>query len=289
MKILFHWKRLTGLVAVLLVSLIVNYFFSFSHEYLIPLAALCMMFTSIGSYVTQGLQRYLLIVLGVAAYSYFFSSHELLYFRIYDVTIGCAIGIIVNVLVFPRKADAEFRKAILPILIAYENYFTAVIDLFLGKEVSYIESQQIELELQLQQFPFWIYQERFDFRLQTGYRYFLGKMQHVAEILFAMHYTVRQRPDIKIVKKIRAPLLECVTRLQYLFKAMITVFELKKITEGVEDCQAELYELETKLQALMPNYLELIDLPNDFSRIYEFIYGLKDLRFALMKLAQALR
>lgn len=276
-------------IIVLVISFLVEYFFSFSKEFLIPIAASLMLVTSVGNVIFQDLFRYLFILLIVVLYTVFFSSHPLLYPRIYDVSLGALIGILVNLLVFPRHADREFREALLPILITYENYFSSIIDLFLGKEAHLIESQQIAMELSLKKFPTWVYKRGFDVGLQTSYRYFLGKMFQLAEVLFAMHYTVRQPTDKKLIKKIRAPLMECVSRLQILFKALITVIQLKKLTEGVEDLQNELYELEMKVQSLMPSYLELIDLPREFSHVYEFTYALRDLRNVLIKLAQALR
>jgi len=254
------------LLIVVILSIVISYFFSFTHEFLIPITALFVMITPVGNIFSEGLKRFVLMVLLVTLVSCVFSSKHLLYLRLCDVLIGYVLGMVVAMFVFPRKPDALFRAAVLPILIAYENYFSAIIDHVMGKHPVDIETHKIKLEQQLESFPLWVYRRSFDVGLQIGHRYFLGKMQQVASILFSIHYASRTLPEKKTLKKIRAPLQGAVTRMQVLFKALATVFELKKLSDGVEDCQSELYELENAYQALIPEGVDLANMPKDFVR-----------------------
>ena len=122
----FFLKRGISFAVSLLLALIVEYYFSFSHEYLVVITAVFVMFSQIGNVVMQGLQRLLLVVLLVILFTWIFNRSGNLYPRIYDVAMGGAIGIAVNLFILPRKADKEFRTAILPLLRAYENYFNAI-------------------------------------------------------------------------------------------------------------------------------------------------------------------
>ena len=115
------------------------------------------------------------------------------------------------------------------------------------------------------------------------------KINHIAEILFAMHHVARITRDEELLESMRESVYLCADRIEKFFKALVTVFELKKLTEGIEDFEAELVDLDKKFQAMMPVNLELLDISREDVSFYAFIYALVDLRKALMRLSQALR
>jgi hypothetical protein len=278
-----------SIVIALLVSYVVEYYFSMSGSYLIPVAAVLVMLTSIGNMIYQGIIRFFLLVIVVVVVSVILPSHHMIYVRLYDVCLGALIGIACNFFIFPRRADREFRDSVLAILRAYEAYFVSLMNSIFEKDEVTLEIKKIEVEYQLQQFPNWVYAKGFDVGLKEGHQYFLMKLFHVAEILFAMQNAVRCRYDVEVVEVMRESVMICADKVKTFFNALITVFELKKLKEGVEDFEEQLHDLDTRFQTLIPTHVNLLDMSQDDVLFYEIIYTLNDLRKALMKLGQALR
>lgn len=267
-----------------------EYYFSLSHDLLIPLTAIFVMITPVGNSIYHGIKRLLLILLIVMVGSLILQSYHALYARLYDVCIGAIIGIIVNLVVFPRQVDRAFRLAILPILNAYKTYFIAVMDsLFKKEEESSI--QKILLETELQHFPHWVYARGFDAGLKKGHQYFVMKMYHVAEILFALQHAARCSFDEEIYQAMHEPLSRCTTQITGYFDALISVFELKKITGGidVEEAARLLRELDEKFKSLLPKQLGWLDMAREDIAFYAVLTVLDDLQQALIKLGEAVR
>lgn len=285
-------RRLASIFIALMVSLIVSYYLSMSHEYLIPVSALFVMLTSIGNPVYQGVKRFLFLMLIIIALSYLLPPHQMVYQRIYDVSIGAVIGILVNLLVLPRRADSEFRVAMVPVLKSYQIYFNSIIGVIFNRSIEAeqkIKNSQGQLEYQIQQLPSWVNETGFDHRLKKGYQYFLLKTQYIAKILFAMHHAARATFDKETLTTTHDDFYTCVAKINEFFTALITVFELKKLNEGVDDFEQQLRKLDNQFQTMLPINLELLDMENDLVCFYELIYGLNDLRSSLIKLGQALR
>jgi hypothetical protein len=282
-------RQIISISFALVVGLIVEYFFSMAHDYIIPVTAVFVMLTSVGNPVFQGLKRFVLIALLIIALSLILPPHHMLYSRIYDACLGAIIGIASNLCILPRKADSEFRAALIPILSAYQSYFSAIIDSIFEKDEHTLEIKKINIELKLQQIPAWVYESGFDLGLQKGHQYFLMKVQQIAGILFAMHHSARCQFDEEVRTVMREPTYICAEKIKIFFSALITVFELRKIKEGVEDFEQQLHELDVKFQSLVPETPELLDMSREDVSFYAIIYALNDLRKALIKLGQALR
>jgi hypothetical protein len=282
-------RRILSLLLALLSACVVEYFFSFSHDFLIPITTVFVMLTAVGNLIYQSVRRFILIIIFIILLSFILPPHHLLYWRVCDVFLGGLIGIIANLLIFPRRADREFQSAIFAVLNAYETYFMAIIKLIFDKNKQSIEVQKCAVEYQLQHLPIWVFERGFDMGLQKGHQYFLMKIYQIAEILFAMQHVSRCTFDDEILNTMQEPLIECARRIQMFFKALSTVFELKKLTEGIDDFDTELFALDNKFQTLLPANLELVDMTREEVYFYEIIYDLNDLRHALIKLGQALR
>jgi hypothetical protein len=282
-------RRVLSVLFALLVALVLEHYFSHSHDYLMPLAAVFVMLTSVGNLIYQGILRFILLMIFVIILSWLFPPLALLNARIYDVCIGSLLGIIVNLMVLPRHADAEFRNAILPIFEAYKDYFSEMMNSIFEKNENAMEAKQIALEKSLKKLPSWVYAQGFDLGLKRGHQYFSMKIHHIAEILFAMHHHARFRFDRELLTDMREDVLECANKITGFLAALITVFELKKLKEGVEDFEHELTDLDRKFQSLLPVNAELLDMSSEDSHFYAIIYGMQDLRKALLKLGQALR
>ena len=282
-------RRVISIAVAIIIALIVERYYSLTHLFLIPLTAIIVMLTPVGSYIYFGILRLLGVVILVGLLTLLLPPHAMVYDRLYDVYLGGVIGVVINMLILPRRIDAEFRSAMLPLLKSYEDYFSAIVLFLFEKNNALIEQKKLQIEQQLQQLPTWVYSRGFDVGLKKGHQYFLMKVQHIAEILFAMHHVARVTNDEELLESMREPVDICAQRIRIFFQALITVFELKKLSEGIEDFEVELFELDRKFQAMMPVTLELLDISREDVSFYGFIYSLSDLRKALLRLAQALR
>lgn len=268
-------------------SFIVSYYFSLSHEFLIPITAILAMLTTVGNALHQGLQRFLLMLAIVIVASWALGSMHLLYARAFDVSLGAIIGILTNLFLFPERADVAFREALIPILTVYQQYFLAIINLLLDKTAA--EDKKMLTENILFKLPRWVYKPGFNIFLRKGQQYFLLKTEQTADILFSMHYLARQQYAATLLHEVREPLLQCAKRVEEFFSALIMVLELKKLSEAVTDFAEDINELEKVLQRIVPLPLDLLDISKDYTYLAAFIYDLKDLHQVMLKLAEALR
>src|SRR5579862_8014680 len=154
MKIKLTNNLVTWTIKIILamtIALIINYFFSFSREGWLPLAAFFVMLTKPGNAFYQGTLRFLLLVLVIVLISCFFSHIHLLDMRLYDAFLGAAIGISCNSFIFPIRVDVEFRQAIIPIIESYKRYFSAIIAFLLDQNKrQVVEQAQLVVEQDFQ-------------------------------------------------------------------------------------------------------------------------------------------
>lgn len=273
----------------LVIAFIVNHFLASTKEWWLPCTTLIVMLTSTGSALYQGLWRFFLIASVVIIGSLIFSPMHLLYMRMYDIVLGALIGILMNVVIFPDKVDVEFRNAFVPILKSYALYFSSLVSLLLDRNQIDAEREKLSIEEKLLKLPAWVYEAGFDLTLQKGYRYFFMKVNQIGEILFAMHHVARFTYSDDLLNTIREPLLQCIVRMEQFIASLITVLELKKLSEGIIDFDSELAEIEARFKEIVSSAQEPISPSTDLLYLTEFIYHLRELRNALLRLTETLR
>ncbi len=205
----------------------------------------------------------------------------------HDVLIGAAIGIISNLILLPRRVDTEFREKILPVVKVCNDYFSLIIDQLLQQENKQFDNAA--LENALLKLPDWVYQRGFSGVFQKGYRFFLIKIEQISDVLFSMHHLVRYQYDKELIAKIRPPLLQYVEHVNQFFSSIVTVLELKTLTDAPSDLENEMNELQKQFFSIVPSSLELLDMRRDYVYLAAFVYNLMDLRKLLLKLGEALR
>lgn len=282
-----RFRYFSSIILALLIALIVNYYYAVTNAFLIPLTAIFVMQTPIGNSFYQGIRRLILIFMLVSIASFIIFSMKFFYIIMHDVVIGAMIGVFANVIILPRRADIEFRRAVLPLVKELNDYFMNVIDLLLKNETT--DKGNAKFETKFQALPAWVYNAGFDGGLQVGYRFFLVKLEQITDVLFAMHHLARFDYDKELIAKMRLPLLQCAEEVGQFLSAILTVLELKKVPEKVSDLEKEVLELEKQFQTIVPLSLELLDMKREYVYLSEFVYCFKDLRKLLMKLAEALR
>jgi hypothetical protein len=280
-------RYVISLLVALALSLVANYYLGETTFFLIPLTTLFVMQTSIGNSFYQGMQKLILLLLIIAVISLMIYSHAFFYSMSRDVCVGAAIGIIARLVILPEKPATEFREEIFPVIKTLNTYFSTIIDQLLQHDIK--ASNNIALEQSLLQLPDWVYQPGFNSALKTGYRFFLSNVEKIADILMSMHHLSRYEYEKELVAKIRPVLLQYVDNVNIFFNSVITVLELKKLSEEPSDLSHEMAELQKQLFTIVPANLELLDMRRDYVYLAEFIYNLKDLRKLLLKMGEALR
>jgi hypothetical protein len=282
-------RHLSRIFCALVIALMINYYIKSPETGWLLFSTVAVMLTSTGSALYQGLLRFFLLTCVVVIGSLIFSSIHLLYMRMYSVALGALIGMLANIIILPDRVDVECRNAFIPILKSYNAYFSALVIFLLEKNATHAEREKINVEKNLQKLPVWVYETGFDLSLQKGYRYFFIRVEQMSEILFAMHHLVRHSFSENVLSVIREPLLQCVLRVEQFIAALITVLELKKLSEGIIDFGEELAAIEDKLKAIVPPMQEAFEEATDSVYLAEFVYCLRDLRNVLLKMTEALR
>lgn len=220
---------------------------------------------------------------------------DLLHLRIYDLTLGAAIGIIVNLFIFPIRADTEFRKNLIPILNLYVGYLHALGALLFKKNHAEEEANisKIQLEKILQSksdlFPIWVYESGLSFTLQPGHRHFLIMIERVAEILTSMHSIARHSFPTDMIETLEDPLDKFIAEANQIIRAIVAVLTLNKLQEPVSDLKEELITVEKKISDLIPHSFEITNSDEDYFLLIALMEDLKDLRLTLINLGNSLQ
>jgi uncharacterized membrane protein YccC len=276
-----------SLLIALILSLIANYYLAATEVFLIPLTAIFTMQTSIGNSFYQGMQKLLIVLAMVAIASLALHSFSFFYNMTHDVLIGGIIGIMTNLFFLPRKPDKEFREKLIPVIKTFNDYFSKIIDQLLQQDSSKFDNAA--LENALLKLPDWVYERGFNNALQMGYRFFLVKVEQLSDVLLSMHHLARYQYEKELIAKIRPTLLQYVDNVNQFFTSVMTVLELKTLSEEPSDLEAELTELQKQFFTIVPSSLELLDMRRDYVYLAAFIYNLRDLRKLLLKMGEALR
>lgn len=280
-------RYLLSLLIGLILSFIANYYLATTEVFLIPFVAIFTMQTSVGNSFYQGMQKLLLVLAIIMLASLIIYSLPLFYAMTHDLLIGATIGIMTNLFFLPRKPDKEFREKILPVIKTFNDYFSMVIDQLLQQDSS--KFNNTALENALLTLPDWVYERGFNSALQLGYQFFLIKVEQLSDVLMSMHHLARYEYEKELIAKIRPTLLQYVDNVNQFFRSVMTVLELKKLSEEPSDLENELAELQKQFFTIVPASLELLDMRRDYVYLAAFIYNLRDLRKLLLKMGEALR
>lgn len=219
----------------------------------------------------------------------------LLYARMHDVILGGVVGIVSGLLIYPSRADVDFRIGVIVILRAYQRYLLAITDLLFlqSAALASVQASRLEVERVLQIhrvfFPDWVYEAGFNIALRQGHRHFLVRTEQVGEILCALQSVARHPVDPALLDKLRQPILHSVKQTVGIIDALITLLELKKLTDSIPDFAEDMHALEALFHKTVALPLELLDISQDYVYLAAFIYDIKDLQKTLLKLAEALR
>jgi hypothetical protein len=292
-------RRAFATAIAVLFAVFINYYFSFAHQFWIPLTTFLVMQSAIGATLRQILQRFLLVMgsavsllLVFLIYDKSMSLHQL-YMILNDVVIGGSIGIVSSLFIFPHRADIEFRHAVIPILRLYSGYLSAVTHFFLGDDIAELQrlEKKIYLECEYSLFPDWVFAAGFNPALRAGHQHFLIRIQQIRQILFTLHYAAYHQLPAELQAVMREPILHCVEEIKSQLADLIAVLDFQVTTPLVktEFSHDHVVKLEAAFQESVPLPLELLDMSEEYTSLAEFIYDLRDLQKTTLLLKEALR
>lgn len=294
MKILLN-PKIRHVIRILIAILLSYIFYNYIYHKALGLmlfSTLFVMLTSTGSALFQGLLRFFLLVMTIIIAHILF-PHFVNFYNHMDVILwGSCIGILVNTFIFPDRVDLVFKRAVVPLLKASREYFSAIIFYLIDNnqdKMHQLDQAKIQLESKLLLLPIWIYQPGFDLALQKGYRYYFMQLNHLVEILFAMHYLTRFSYDKEWIATMEGSLLQCEQGVTEFVAAIMTLMDLEKLKEGVVDFEDHITHIEFIFNKIMPVPLELLETYSNARYLAEFVHNLRELRVVLIQLAKALR
>jgi uncharacterized membrane protein YccC len=224
-----------------------------------------------------------------------FPSSSTLFPRMHDVVLGGIVGVVAGLLIFPAQPDADFRKGVIPVLQAYNDYLLAIMELLFRLPKAELVAQQakyrVELVLQVQQefFPEWVYDAGFNPALQQGHRHFLIKIEQLGQVLFAMHQIARHAIDAKLLEEFRESIQHYVEQARGLMVLFVARLNLEKIDKPMTDFSEEIVTLEKTYRNVIQVPLELLDTSQDYIDLAALIFDLKNCQNILLRIAEALR
>lgn len=285
-------KYLFSRVIALLLAIVISYFFARSEMIWLIIATIFVMQTTIGVALRQGIERYLILAVIVVLFSLFVPPWAIskLLARLYDVTIGSIIGILANLFIFPRRVDVEFRKALIPLLIAYSEYFISIMAFLFRDKNSQasVNNRQYQVEVtQSKCFPVWVYTAGLSVTLRPGHRHFLIMVERLSQVLFSMHYAARHKFDKEFLDDFNDVLTAYMNEATKIFQALEAVLNLDKLNEGVSDLADEVEQIEKKFQQY--SSLGVLDVSKDYIYFAAILADLKDMRGIFIALIKALR
>ncbi len=292
-------KRALSVSVAVFLAVIIDHYYSVLHEYWVPLATFLVMQSFRRSNLRMLLLRFLFVTLfffaGSSLFDLLHGSSSEFYGRIHDVVLGGVIAVLCSLVIFPQRADTDFREGVVPVLQAYQNYLTAIICLLFNPERagSEAESNKIQVEKALQSdqtfFPDWVYEAGFSLALQSGHRHFLVRVEQLGQVLFKMHAVARHAIDKQLLDELKDAVLQSVEVIHKNISAIIAVLNLKKPENPTSDLQDEMSVLENAFKKAVPLPLELLDMSQDNVHVAALVYDLKDLQKILLKLSEALK
>jgi len=217
---------------------------------------------------------------------------SLIYARASDITLGAAMGMSASLLLFPAHPDIEFRQRINVILTVYSAYLLAIQNLILRlpNAEKDVQEKRIAVEKILQtQIPEWVYQPGFNFSLRQGHRYFLIMIEKAGQLLFTMHHAARHEFDSGMRQMLSEPLKKCIEHARKILLTIQKVLDLQPVEENLDDFSEDILALEEAFKTSVTPSLELLYISTDYSSFAALICDLKDFRYVLLKLLEALR
>lgn len=242
-----------------------------------------------GSLYVQGTLRLMLMLLYVALVALALNAFEVMRAAGGAVLAGFVSGMLIRFFLCQKKPGEAFRLAVIPMVKTCEGYFTAVMRPWIATtEDRDTLPDNRRLEALWKTLPRWVEHAGFDQRLQPGYRFFLARLLDIADVLFALHYLSKNQSDEKLPAFLQEEFDECVVAIQFLFSDIQAALSLQRRKKPTDDLMASFMALEKKIQQEMPPEIEWLEAASYWWKLADVVCCLEDLRWLLLRLAEAL-
>ena len=215
--------------------------------------------------------------------------------RLHDVSLGALVSFFVGMLFFRPRPDVDFRQGVIPIVKAYSNYLSTIMNLLLKQDniETDVQAAKILVEELLSKtqlsFPEWVYHSSFVPSLQQGHRHFLMKIEQLGQVLFAMHYVARNSIDPLLLNELASSLKSCSEDAKIAMQDLAARLDFKTKDDNFTIFYDDLIALENHFNKIVSLPLALLDVSKDYIYVSAFIYDFKDLYKILVTLAEAIR
>lgn len=214
--------------------------------------------------------------------------------RIVDVLMGGAIGILIGQFLFPVKPYDEFCAGVLPILQAINGYSKQYRELVIKQDnnAGMLEQDKTRIEEALQTqyglYPEWVYEFGFNPGLRGGFRFFLVNIERLTEAYFSLDYLTDSGALHSCPTDLMAEIDHVMQKNEELIEVLITQFTEYKLVDRASDYTSDVKALEAVLQRLVPSDLSMLELIPGNIMMTSFVRDLVDARKLLLQLVLAL-
>lgn len=219
-----------------------------------------------------------------------YSSFQL-FDQIIDVGIGALIASVGMSLFFNKINAAAFRKSLVPTIDGLMQSIEAIKKFMLNKYPSFklvlsaaYEAQQ-NMNEETSIYPEWVYQAGFNPGLRSSQRFFLLRLEHVAETLTTIENALRQSAREHAFIELFVSSLE---NNNNLLAALREFCVRETFVLPQHDFKSDIQELQEKMQTLFPKNLEALATDKQNLAIISIARAIKDMRQTLLDLMMAL-
>lgn len=214
-------------------------------------------------------------------------------FHIADILIGAFIGLSCSMIILPVQTVKEFLLGVVPTLTILGDYSQKLSEYFSEEETSVVLTKQMQevresLQSPTSLYPNWVYEVGFNRGLRAGFRYFLIKVECLAELVFSMDYLLEKN----IKKDVPVELYQHVAKVTHhnaiLIQAICAHFEKEKVVKVDLDLTEDLDAFEQASKRFFSGTIALLDISEQHMRLALFVRNIKDMRTRLLQLASTI-
>lgn|SRR3990167_712711 len=217
---------------------------------------------------------------------------SVIYDRVHDIIMGAFVGTLVGLTVFPERIEMIFRKNVFDILTLFSTFFSMLMtklvrqDEFNATEESKLMAMMLKLACIT---PSWVYHSAFNPGLRKSYRYFLSVVMQISDALFSLHYLSSSFHDV-LPPLLAEAIMSYAKTTQQLFDLIISRLgdEALLVDFFSNDFVRDVTELERSLQDTFPTSLEFLSISKEAVTLTMLVRDLKELRMALVRVAESI-
>lgn len=303
------------------IAVIVNFYFTFSHECFIVLTTFCMTYKSRNKPIRQALITFFIILAGLfcAAFLQLFPFKVLLLWpllllsaiifllkRNWPIKIRVSsvfFVLIIAIAICWPEDTSTLRERIADSLIGGFIGFAAILFIFPFRpnvkfregilptlknlyeyacDLTASKKRNLENALIFPPYPTWVYESGFNPGLRGGFRFFLVHLEQIIDLYFILPLYDGKNQQLPDA------FLVVLDNNSQLIGMLVDYFMTNKIVPTDLDFTTDIKALEDAIKDLIPASSEMLDLSPEYLQLSALIHALKDARKQLLQLLMSL-